>query len=1147
MNSAKRGLKDFRSRYEQSKDLVEKLQKENLHLAEQVKRLSKTEVELYGIQGQLDNQIRLYRQLYELGKQFTTTTIELGEILQIAIHFVLYELNFERCLVLFRSAEEKAFQVQAMDGYYDEHASQAIAELMLSEEEPVLSQLLGGVKQVICTEDCDQKQLLELGGRFGMDEYILMPLNGEPEHPQGLLVAGNTAEMSSYQARVQPDGESSVGLASLVSQTSAAINNVKFYQALRENEKKYRTLFEDSRDAIFISTPTGQMIDVNQSMLDLFGYTKPEMMQLNVLEIYVDPADRARFQKAIEQTGSVRDFDVKLKKKNATRMDCLLTATVRRADDGHILAYQGIVRDITERKQAEADLRKYQEHLEELVEERTTELSKATRRAQHAKAAADAANEAKSTFLANMSHELRTPMNAIIGMTYLAMKSELTPKLHDYLNKIQLSAHSLLGIINDILDFSKIEAGKLDMESVDFNLDDVLDNLSNLITVKTQEEEDFEVLFAMAPEVPRLLVGDPLRLGQVLINLVNNAVKFTESGEIVVSTELITQNRDRVTLKFSVSDTGIGLTQEEIDRLFQAFSQADTSTTRKYGGTGLGLTISKRLVEMMGGKIWVESEPGSGSNFSFTANFGPGKVKTQKRFQSSQSLRGIKVLVVDDNATSREILKSMLESFGFEVSLSATGEEGLKKLERASKTHPYQLVLMDWKMPGMDGIETSQRIKNHPNLGLEKIPTIIMVTAYGREEIIRRADRVGLEGFLIKPVSASALFDTIMQTFSRESAILERPEMPVKKIIERVQDIFGASVLLVEDNEINQQVAREILDGAGLVVTVAATGDEAVRTVKEQNFEAVLMDVQMPIMDGYQATREIRKIERLKDLPIIAMTAHAMVGDREKCLAAGMNDYVSKPIDPENLFSTLARWIKAEERVISDHLAACTKEESLEGKNPPLVDLPGISIRSGLTRVGGNKKLYLQLLCKFHRNYADVVNEINNALDMDDSQTATRLAHTVKGVAGNLGAHDLHLFAADLEVALRQDKSQNIQELLGVFAEELDLVLNSIADLELKSQNAAGTRQSAQTTPESMDPDFVFKLLTELREFLEEDDTRAGRTLEALRESLPAGIVEDEMDRLDKNIGRYAFEEALKTLTQVSVALDDFLGGDQNA
>jgi len=403
-----------------------------------------------------------------------------------------------------------------------------------------------------------------------------------------------------------------------------------------------------------------------------------------------------------------------------------------------------------------------------------------------------------------------------------------------------------------------------------------------------------------------------------------------------------------------------------------------------------------------------------------------------------------------------------------------------------------------------------------------------------------------LEGFLIKPVSPSVLFDTIMQAFSREAPESVRLSVPAGRMAQKLRVIRGAWILLVEDNEINQQVARELLEGAGLPVSIATNGDEAVRAVKEKDFAAVLMDVQMPVMDGYQATREIRKDERLKDLPIIAMTAHAMIGDRQRCLDVGMNDYVSKPVDPEELFSTLVKWIKPGERVIPDHLVAGTDEEAPEDEGPPLSDLPGISVKSGLTKVGSNRKLYRKLLGKFRRNHTDVAIDIKNALDKDDPETATRLAHTVKGVAGNIGARSLHLAAADLDAALRQAQTENIPGLLDAFSEALDLVLNSIADLELREPDAAGARLSAQPVPESMDRDRVLSLLSELREFLEEDDTRAVRTLEALREALPAGIAEGELTDLEKHIEGYAFEEALETLTEVAQALDESLGGDKN-
>jgi signal transduction histidine kinase/DNA-binding response OmpR family regulator/HPt (histidine-containing phosphotransfer) domain-containing protein len=746
-----------------------------------------------------------------------------------------------------------------------------------------------------------------------------------------------------------------------------------------------------------------------------------------------------------------------------------------------------------------------------------------------AKIRAEEATKAKSEFLANMSHEIRTPMNAVIGMAHLALKTELTPKQQDYLNKIQSSANSLLGIINDILDFSKIEAGKLDMESGEFNLDDVLDNLANLVTVKTQEKENLEVLFATAQEVPRFLMGDPLRLGQVLINLANNAVKFTDSGEIVVSTELIEQAEAGLTIKFSVRDTGIGLTEDQIGKLFQSFSQADTSTTRKFGGTGLGLTISKRLVEMMGGEIWVDSEPGQGTTFSFTAKFDLGKEKVKQRLVPPSDLRGMKVLVVDDSATSRNILQDILESFSFEVTLAASAEEGLEEIQRADTNQPYELVLMDWKMPGLDGLEASGHIKNHQTLG--KIPAIILVTAYGREEIMQQAEQIGLDGFLIKPIGPSVLFDMIMQAFGegipKRSRVAEG-----NKESEDFKDLQGAQVLLVEDNEINQQVAMEILQGAGLNVTVASDGQEGVEAAKQDQYDAILMDIQMPVMDGYTASRKIRNLKsETRKVPIIAMTAHAMSGDEQKSLDAGMNDHVTKPIDPDQLFATLLKWIKpvTERAAVLKSLPASGGPQILDTAPEPdqamseedelPASLPGFDLAAGLSRLMGNKTLYRKLLLDFGANYGGVAGEIRAALATRDFKKAHSLVHNLKGLAGNLEATDLQMAAVELEKLVKgqtaetasdKDLNQKLTDLEGALKQALDAVqvLGPVAE--------KNTIASSKDVRGSVPPEQLKKVTESIKKATEMGDVTQIKSIAAklLAESDTVAPFCDELIRL---------------------------------
>ena len=902
---------------------------------------------------------------------------------------------------------------------------------------------------------------------------------------------------------------------------SVALDNARLYSATQESQRRLTDIINFLPDPTLVIDAEGRVIAWNQAIEEMTGIAAEEMLGKGdyeyavpfygerrpiLIDLVLLPCEELERKYAhIERKGSVLNGETYTPALKGGGRYMFATASALHDSQGKVVGAIESIRDITERKVAEEEL-------------------------QRAMATAEAATQAKSDFLANMSHEIRTPMNAVIGMAHLALQTDLTPKQEDYLQKIQRSAHSLLGIINDILDFSKIEAGRMQMESVDFSLEEVLDNVSTVAGAKIHEKE-LEFLMDTSRDVPLALVGDPLRLGQILINLCNNAVKFTQEGEIVVSTRVKAKDDQSITLQFSVRDTGIGLTAEQKAKLFQAFSQADTSITRKYGGTGLGLTISRRLVNLMGGEIWVESEPGKGSEFFFTATFGLASKVPRKQMEPTPDLRGMRVLVIDDNASSREILQALLESMSFAVTVAATAEEGIAELEKEAKDHPYKLVVMDWKMRGMDGIKASEVIKRHP--GLSTKPKIIIVTAYGREEVMRKSQKAGVEGFLLKPVSQSVLFDAIMGAFDKEIRVRKRAAPARVSTEEELRKIRGARLLLAEDNEINQQVAQEILEGAGLVVSIANNGKEAVQKVKADSYDAVLMDIQMPVMGGFEATRKIRSQKRFKGLPIIAMTAHAMAGDREKSLEAGMNDHVTKPIDPEELISALVRWIKPGVREISkDPCNIVTPAEKGEDLLPN--ELPGISILSGLSRVGGNRQLYVKLLCKFRESQENALQQIKAALQSGNMETAGRLAHTVKGVSGNLGMEGLYRAAAELEKAIKEGQ-EDLDHPMAEFGSRLKIVMVGIKALE---ESLARQKQPEPSTAGAVDKEAVKPLLQEMAQLLESDLTEALNRLEALRQHLTHSSAHEEFKQLEKQVEGFDTDSALKSVEAIARALD---------
>ncbi|MCE2596126.1 response regulator [Motilimonas cestriensis] len=891
--------------------------------------------------------------------------------------------------------------------------------------------------------------------------------------------------------------------------------------ALRDNEARLRNVLDLSPiGAGIVQHEGGGLIYSNSQLYELLGADLSFLLTPGQYQFgWVDEAQRAACQSEFQATGRVRPREVQLKGRSGHVFWAILSLErlVQSNQQGVLLWLY----DISDRKAAEQQL-----------EKRVLELEEARQRAEQAmlelniaKLDAEQANQYKSDFLANMSHEIRTPMNAIIGLSHLALKTNLDETQQDYVNKIQASSRNLLGIINDILDFSKIEAGKLELESVPFELGAILEEIAALCSTKA-EEKDIELLVHCEPDVPSHLIGDPLRLAQVLTNLTSNAVKFTETGEVLVKISAKPASSGKARLLFAVKDTGIGLTEEQVSQLFESFTQADTSTTRKYGGTGLGLAISKQLVMKMGGDIWVTSTQGKGSTFFFYIDLlvGEGEVKKAQ----ANALHGKRVLVVDDNESARLIFSDMLTQFGMEVDTLASGEEAIEHLlNNKTSASPYDLILMDWKMPSLDGIETSRRlVKAKAQFNL---PTIVMVTSFGRDDALEQAKGAGVVDLITKPINQSVLFNTLHNILLGQRTANNKPEPLATSRLE-------GRVLLAEDNLINQQVARELIKALGITIEIASNGVEAVAMVEQQEFDLIFMDIQMPEMDGYQATKVIREHHQI---PIIAMTAHAMAGDKEKCLKQGMDDYLSKPIDPDELKRVLIKWlpvpVKDEQDLTQDVAQEVTRDiiqevpnekpnKAAAGKliNAPEDSVypwseppPEVNIEAVMKRLAGNANLLVELLAEFVKGHQNDLDNIRQALLFNDAEQVRSIVHGLKGASGNIGLAQLHKLTEQQELQWHSMTATNI-ELSEAFSDCLSLTIDKLKTW-LASEQLTSHFNSSNDEEQSV--------WLELQQLLAQSSGEVQQRWQQLRPSLvkQAPKVAEEVDNL---IDDYEFEEA---------------------